>query len=183
MSLDRLVEEIRSRGEAELHEVEARLTTESKRIEQDRDRRVEEIGREAERQAEREATRERTQRVAAAKLHSRQKLYEAREARLENGLLETRELLLAYTATPKYAETLKRMFERARAELGNPVVVRGRAEDKALLRKVAGDSYRPEPQPIVGGLVAETPDGHRRLNLSFDSLLRLREDRVRALLS
>jgi hypothetical protein len=31
--------------------------------------------------------------------------------------------------------------------------------------------------------VAETPDGSRRLNLSFDELLRLHEDRVRELLS
>jgi len=32
-------------------------------------------------------------------------------------------------------------------------------------------------------LIAETPDGSRRLNLSFDELLRLREDRVRELLA
>jgi hypothetical protein len=33
------------------------------------------------------------------------------------------------------------------------------------------------------GLLAETLDGDRQLNLSFDELLRLREDRVRELLA
>ena len=36
--------------------------------------------------------------------------------------------------------------------------------------------------PILGGLVASTPDGHRRLDLSLDELLRLREGEVRELL-
>lgn len=183
MSLERLVEEIRSRGEAELKETQARLATDSQQIEEKRDRRVQEIEQQAERQGELEANRERTQRVAAAKLRSRQKLYEAREARLENALLTTRDLLRDYTSTPQYPLVLERMYRVAQAELGNGIVVRGRSEDAELLQKVAGKAFQTRSEPIVGGLVAETSDGRRRLNLSFDELLRLREDRVRALLS
>lgn len=183
MSLDRLVEEIRSRGEAELKEIEARRAAESQKIAAERDLRVQQLGEEAERQGALEASRERTQRIAAAKLRSRQKLYEAREAHLENALLETRDLLKAYASTPPYAQVLERMYRVAQAELGRDIVVRGRAEDAALLQKVAGNAFQPRPEPILGGLVAETPDGRRRLILSFDELLRLREDRVRELLS
>ena len=118
MSLERLVEEIRSRGEAELKEVEARLASESQRITEERDRRVQELGVHAERQGQLEANRERAQRVAAAKLRARQKLYEAREARLEHALDETRELLRAYTSTPQYPQLLDRMYRAAQAELG-----------------------------------------------------------------
>lgn len=183
MSLERLVEEIRSQGEVALREVEAQLDTESKRIAEERDRRIRELAEQAQRQGELEANREKTQRIAAAKLRARQKLYEAREARLEHALGETRELLRAYTSTPQYPKVLERMVQAARAEFGPTLVVRGRAEDSTLLKQVGGGSFQDRPEPILGGLIAETPDGRRRLNLSFDELLRLREDRVRELLS
>jgi vacuolar-type H+-ATPase subunit E/Vma4 len=183
MSLERLVEEIRSRGEAELKEIETHVTNESAKIVEERERRIREIGDEAERQGQLEADHERTQRVAAAKLRARQKLYEARETRLENALGETRELLRAYASSPQYPLALERMYRVAQTELGRDIVVRGRAEDAAVLQKLAGTAFQPHAEPIVGGLIAETPDGRRRLNLSFDELLRLREDRVRELLS
>ena len=47
----------------------------------------------------------------------------------------------------------------------------------------AGKGFDDTPAPILGGLIAVTSDGSRRLNLSFDELLRLREDQVRTLLA
>ncbi|MGI0130371.1 MAG: hypothetical protein ACREEC_09520, partial [Thermoplasmata archaeon] len=73
--------------------------------------------------------------------------------------------------------------EVATAALGRPIRISGRADDAAVLAKVAGKAFDPTPQPILGGLVAETADRSRRLNLSFDELLRLREDEVRELLA
>lgn len=183
MSLERLIEEIRARGEAELHETQARFTTEAAQVEAEGARRVQELGAEAERLGEIEANRQRTQRVAAAKLQARHRLMEAREARLENAMVETRELLRGYTSSPEYPRVLDQMYRRAQEELGSDLRVRGRSEDASVLKKVVGNAFDPRPEAIVGGLVAETPDGYRRLNLSFDELLRLREDRVRALLS
>jgi len=75
------------------------------------------------------------------------------------------------------------MTEVATATLGKQVRISGRAEDAAALAKVAGKAFDPTPQPILGGLVAETTDRSRRLTLSFDELLRLREDEVRELLA
>ena len=75
------------------------------------------------------------------------------------------------------------MVAAATDELGKGVRIRGRSEDAALLQKVAGKAFDPAPVPIVGGLIAATANGDRRLNLSFDELLRMREDRVRELLN
>jgi len=183
MSLEDLVEEIRRRGEAELQSITQARTTETARIVAERDRRVAEIRTEAARATEVEVARERAQRLAAAKLQSRKQLYEAREKRLAAAIDGTRELLEQYTTSSAYSPTLKRMLQTATDALGKSVRVMGRAEDAALLAKIAGKTFDPTPQPILGGLVAETSDGSRRLNLSFDELLRLREDRVRELLA
>jgi len=110
-------------------------------------------------------------------------LYEAREERLTNALAETRNLLTEFTRSPQYPAVLRRMFAVATDQLGKQVRISGRAEDAGLLSKVAGKNFDPAPQPILGGLLAETTDGNRRLSLSFDELLRLREDRVRDILA
>jgi len=183
MTLESLVEEIRRRGEAELRSIADRRAAETARIAADRDGRVEEIRAQSARATEAEVQRERTQRIAAAKLRSRKLLYEAREARLESAIAETRELLRDFTSSATYPNVLRRMCAVANEALGKPVRVSGRAEDVGLLAKAAGKSFDPTPQPILGGLIAETPDGTRRLNLSFDELLRLREDKVRELLA
>jgi vacuolar-type H+-ATPase subunit E/Vma4 len=183
MSLESLVDEIRRKGEVELQSIAARRAAETARIVADRDRKVEEVRSQSARATEVEVQRERAQRLAAAKLRSRKLLYEAREQRLEGAIAETRELLRGFTASPAYPAVLRRMCTVANDELGKSVRVSGRAEDAGVLGKVAGKSFDPTPRPILGGLIAETPDGTRRLNLSFDELLRLREDKVRELLA
>jgi len=183
MSLESLVDEIRRRGEAELAALTARRDEEVAKVAADRDRRLGELRTESARLTEAEVARERAQRLAAAKLQARKLLYEAREKRLTSALAETRSLLQEYTRSAEYPAVLKRMMVVATDSLGKQLRVSGRAEDAPLLAKVAGKSFDPSPQSIVGGLVAETPDGSRRLNLSFDELLRLREDRVREILA
>jgi vacuolar-type H+-ATPase subunit E/Vma4 len=183
MSLESLVAEIRSRGEAELRATETERTAEAARIAAERDQRVAAVRSEAARLAETEVARERAQRVAAAKLKARKLQYEAREARLSGAVQETRGLLREYADSDQYPRTLRRMVEVATETLGKQIRVKGRAEDASQLAKIAGKSFDPAPVPVLGGIVAETVDGKRRLNLSFDELLRLREDRVRELLS
>jgi len=183
MTLEDLVEEIRRRGEVELKSITDAEAKEAARLRADRDRRIADIRAESARATEAEVARERAQRIAAAKLQSRKQLYEAREKRLGGAVARTRELLTEFTDSPAYAPTLKRMYQAATEQLGKSIRVMGRGDDAAVLGKIAGKSFDPTPAPILGGLVAETADGSRRLNLSFDELLRLREDRVRELLA
>ena len=183
MTLEDLVDEIRRRGEAELVKISAERDHVAAGVASERDRRLSEIRLESERTSAAEIARERTQRIAAAKLQSRKLLFEAREARLARSIEETKTLLREYTGSSEYPAVLKRMLGVATSTLGRQVRVSGRAEDAALLQKVAGRAFDPEPRPILGGLVAETPDGSRRLSLSFDELLRLHEDQVRELLA
>ncbi len=183
MTLESLVEEIRRLGEAELLSVTRAREAEEARLDEERLRAVAEVRAQATRTGELDASRERAQRIAAAKLQSRQLLYAARERRLESAVRDTRTLLAGFPSSSAYPGVLRRMLAAATEALGKQLRVSGRAEDAAVLAKVAGKSFDPTPRAILGGLIAETPDGSRRLNLSFDELLRLREDRVRELLA
>ena len=182
MSLDRLVEEIRSRGEAERQQESERQAKEEAAIAADRDKRISSAQADARRRTDAEITRERARRVAAAKLQARKSVFEAREREMNDSLEQTRELLAEFTEADDYPKVVKRMVDYATAALGKGTKLMGRSDDAALLKKVAGASFDPTPQSILGGVIAESSDGARRLNLSFDELLRLREPKVRELL-
>lgn len=181
MTLDSLVEEIRRRGAEEAQAIADEEARTVASIARERDARIDELRRASAATSALETSRERAQRLAAAKLESRKKLYEARERRLVRSVASTRAILSDFTKSPSYPAVLERMLDAATDQLGKTVKVMGRAEDAGLLGKVAGKAFDPTPVPIVGGLVARTPNGDRQLNLSFDELLRLREDRVREL--
>jgi vacuolar-type H+-ATPase subunit E/Vma4 len=183
MALDRLVEEIRARAVQELAAEQARTAAEERQIAEEAERRAAEIREDAQRRAEAEASREVAQKVAGAKLQARKLVYAAREQRTAAQLAELRELLGEFTDSTEYPKVLKRMFAQTVEQLGKQVRVSGRREDAAVLKTVAGKAFDDTPQPILGGFIAETADGARRLNLSFDELLRLREDQVRTVLS
>lgn len=183
MPLDELVQEIRSRSDAEIREANEKIEAERRRLEEDRARRLAAIEEESEKQTELEVARLRAQKRAGAKLQARKLLYETREKRMTQSLEETRAMLREYAESPEYKAVLERMHEFALQELGKGLRISGRKEDASLLRGVAGKNFDPTPAPILGGVIAATADGARRLNLSFDELLRLREDRVRELLA
>jgi vacuolar-type H+-ATPase subunit E/Vma4 len=182
MSLESLVDELRARGEADLSAVATQREADLGRIASELQGKVAQLRADAAKAADAEAARDRAQRLAAANLAARRLLYEAREEKLDEGFEEVRRLLTGLTETPDYAALLRRQLATANQRLGRTVRIYGRADDAALLGRLAGKAFDPEPRPILGGLVAETPDGRRRLDLSFDELLRQRADAVRGLL-
>jgi len=182
MSLERLIEEVQVRNEAAVQAEARRQQAERDRILAERDRRIETLHGEIARQSEAESARERVQRLASAKLEARKRLFEAQERRTRAEIEQVRGLLGEFTGSPEYPKVLQGMVDLAVRELGRSVKVGGRVEDAPVLRTVAGKSYDPDPRPILGGIVATTPDGHRSLDLSLDELLRLRESQVREIL-
>ncbi|HKS59449.1 MAG TPA: V-type ATP synthase subunit E family protein [Thermoplasmata archaeon] len=182
MPLERLLEEIESRARQELDAFEHQRAEEIRQQLSERDRRIQQIRSEGERGGRAEAARENAQRIASAKLAARRMLYEAQEKQFADAFSRVRQMLADFTKGPGYAPTLKALYAYATSRLGKGTRIRGRPEDAALLRSIAGRNLSDGSAPILGGLIAETPDGSRRLNLTFDELLRLKEDRLREIL-
>jgi V/A-type H+/Na+-transporting ATPase subunit E len=182
MSLERLVAEIESRAQQQIASEQARFEKEQAEILADRARRIDAIRSETLRRASRDAARERIRRIAGARLAAKKLGYEFQEIRTQELLEEVKGQLSKYAGSPEYPKLLKRMYATAAGRLGRDLKIRGRAEDAKLLRSMAGAGYDDRPLPVIGGFVAETSDGTRRLNLTFDELLRLREDELRSLL-
>jgi vacuolar-type H+-ATPase subunit E/Vma4 len=182
MSLERLVAEIESRAQQQIAAEQARFEKEKAEILADRTRRVAATRAEILQRANQEAARERVRRTAAARLEAKKMGYEFQEARTQQLLDAVKAQLVDYTRSSDYPKLLKRMYAAAVSRLGKDLKIRGRADDAKLLRSIASAGFDDTPLPVTGGFVAETSDATRRLNLTFDELLRLREDELRSLL-
>ncbi|HEV2428579.1 MAG TPA: hypothetical protein VGV64_01875 [Thermoplasmata archaeon] len=178
MSLERLVEEVRRRSESELEAARAGFTEEARRLLEKREAELKAIDREAERLTALESARIRSQETARAKVTARKLVFEARQRAAVRSLEDARRRLADFTESEAYETLLERLYDYALDRLGKPLKVSGRAEDAARLRSIAGRGFLAEPVAIDGGLVAESSDGSRRLDLSFGELLRRREDRL-----
>lgn len=176
MSLERLVEEVRRRSESELAAERARFAEEAKKILAQRDAELAAIARESERSTALETARIRTSETARAKVEGRKVVFEARQRAAERSLDEARARLAEFADSSEYAALMKRLYGYAVERLGKPLRLAGRSEDLSILRALAGKGVSTDPLPISGGIVAETSDSTRRLDLSFEELLRRRED-------
>ena len=182
MTLERLLSEIELRARSELEAEERRAAGAASKILEDSERSASQLKAESERATQAEAGRLRSQVLASAKLQARRMEYEAREQRLSSALGDVRRILAEYTQSAEYPALLKRLYAHAVERLGKGIKIAGRSEDATLLKAVAGRSVLVQPIPILGGIVAQTPDGTRRLSLTFDELLRMRDDALRELL-
>lgn len=184
MTLEALVKEIETRSATEVRELEAKLEAERRALEESSHQEAARIRGEAEKRAQLDAGRERARIIASAKLQAKKVLFEAREKRTEAALEEVRGRLAAYAKGPEYAGLLSSMVSSGMAALGSDVKVLARPEDVPLLptktRSLVDDT---RPLKGMGGLIIEKKDGSRSLNLTFEELLRLREDRVREILA
>ncbi|MDG6939072.1 MAG: V-type ATP synthase subunit E [Nitrososphaerota archaeon] len=176
-ALLRAVEEKRVRTlgliEAE-HEARKREIAEAAR------KKVAEIAEAAGREAAALSRKEAERVLGAAKLQAKQKVFDATEQMLEQNMAEVRGVLSEISASASYKSLLKRMVRYAQGRLGKGMRVRCRREDKpffaAQAQKVKVDTA---DLKCIGGFVASDEAGTLELDLRFEELLRLNEEKIR----
>lgn len=184
MSLENLVKEVRSQAADRISEIRARTSTEKKAIEDERLKRATQVREEEMHAADRETHRETTRIVAAANLHAKKLITDAKERRIEQGYELLREKLLDFTKTQEYEKLVASMAIVGLEVLGDEARIRIRPEDLSRLPPYLQTTVlKDRPIKTMGGLIVESRDGRRKLDMTFEELLRLREDAVREILS
>ena len=117
----------------------------------------------------------------AAKLQSKKMVFDATEKMLENNLDALKQLLGDFANSKDYPEMLAKMVKYASRRLGGTVTVRSRPADAPALKKL-GVKVTSSDLDSIGGFRATSSDGTLELDLTFEELLRNREDEARALI-
>jgi vacuolar-type H+-ATPase subunit E/Vma4 len=179
MGVDALLNEVEQRRKRALEALEGEYGAKREEVKKRTEEQRAYIMEAAKREAAALAQKEKTRIQGAAKLQAKKLLFDATEKLLENNIEALKEALADYAESPAYSELLTRMARYASKRLGGKIKVTCRKEDEATL-KAAGAKIDSTSLNSIGGFKADSEDGTLELDLTFEELLRSREDEVRA---
>jgi len=179
MGVDALLKEVEDRRKKALDALEAEYSAKREEVNKRTAEQVAYIAESGKREAVVLAQKEVTKIEGAAKLQSKKLVFDATEKLLENNIAALRDAMAEYAASPAYSELLTRMAKYASKRLGSKIVVTSRKNDETAL-KAAGAKIASASLNAIGGFKADSEDGTLELDLTFEEILRSREDEVRA---
>jgi V/A-type H+-transporting ATPase subunit E len=179
MGVDALLKEVEDKRKKALDALEAEYSAKREEVKKRTAEQVAYIMESAKREAVVLAQKEVTRVEGAAKLQSKKLLFDATEKLLENNIVALRDSLAEFASSPAYPELLVRMAKYASKRLGGKITVTCRKEDESAL-KAAGAKITSASLNAIGGFKADSEDGTLELDLTFEEILRGREDEVRA---
>ena len=179
MGVDALLKEVEDRREKALEALEAEYGAKQEEVKKRTSEQVSYLMGSAKKEAVTLAQKEVTRVEGASKLQSKKALFDATEKLLENNIAPLRDALAEYASSTAYPELLARMAKYASKRLGGKIAVTCRKQDEAAL-KAAGAKVASANLNAIGGFKADSEDGTLELDLTFEEILRSREDEVRA---
>lgn len=180
MSRESFLQEIESRKKQELHALDLRLAGEKSGLEAKKENTISEIQRYYENEARIKSEREAAKIVEAARLQAKKVMFEAINKHLDSALNIIKDDLHRYSSSEEYKVTLRKMISYAKKNLGHDIKVICRKEDMSFLAEEVSvvDSIQ-----TIGGVVAQSEDGNKELDLTFEELLRIHEDEIESLIT
>jgi len=168
MTLESAVEAILEQGKAEANRVLEEARNERQRMLSEVRAEATKALAETEKAARIEAVRKRVQELARAELESRKIVLAAQKEALDkvyDGALERLGRL------SDNADILRRLLKANESEWRSGGEVYCSPRDEAVVRKIVGDSFAGTIE-CAGGVVIESADGTRRVDLRYETLLR-----------
>jgi vacuolar-type H+-ATPase subunit E/Vma4 len=179
MGVDALLKEVEDRRNKALQALDAEYSAKREEVKKRTAEQVAYLMDSAKTEAVSLAQKEVTKVEGASKLQSKKMLFDATEKLLENNISSLQQALAEYASSPAYPELLSKMVKYAGKRLGGKIVVICRKQDEAAL-KAAGAKVVSANLGAMGGFKAENEDRTLELDLTFEEILRGREDDVRA---
>ena len=178
MAAETLLREVEDKRKKALDSLDAEYAAKiddvKKRAEQEKQR----IQETAKRQAQELSQREKIRIDGAAKLQAKKMIFDATEKMLESNLGALKQTLAEWASSKEYQDLLPKMVKYASKRLGGEIRVICRQADAVALKK-AGVEIASSNLNAIAGFKAERKDGTLELDLTFDEILRGREEDVR----
>jgi V/A-type H+/Na+-transporting ATPase subunit E len=178
MSLETFIEEIKSRKGRELEALAVRLAEEKTALQFNKDNTIKTMHEYFSNEARLKSDREAARIVEAARLQARKILFDAININLDSAFEVIKEQLRSYTNSDVYKGALNKVIATAKKDLGPNIKVRCREQDRAPLSDLGVTVIK--TIQTIGGVIAESENGTKELDLTFEELLRIHEDEVKS---
>ncbi|MBI5228109.1 hypothetical protein HY988_05960 [Candidatus Micrarchaeota archaeon] len=169
-----LLAEGKQEAEAIIHEAERHANEMQKEEEQKHAAAVVEL----EKEIEKTLQERRNEKVAWARLEAKRITAEAKEDAVANAIEEFFSALEKMRKGNEYKKFMKNAAERIGSELEGNLVLHVVKGEKGLLPKVKNAEIKEDLEGL-GGILAESSDGKRRLNLTIETLFEAKRDDIR----
>jgi len=179
MGVDALLKEVEDRRKKALDALEAEYSAKEDEVKKRTAEQVAYLMDSAKKDAVTLAQKEVTRVEGASKLQAKKMLFDATEKLLENDISSLRQAMAEFALSPAYHDLLASMVKYASKRLSGKIGVVCRKQDEAAL-KAAGAKVISTNLSAMGGFKAENEDRTLELDLTFEEILRGREDDVRA---
>lgn len=181
MSIETFLLEIENRKKKEIESLEKDLAEKKSKLQTEMNITVKEIQEKFANESKIKAEREYARIIEAGKLQAKKIMFDAINANMQSAFTVIEKEIETYTKSPQYKKALETMVNSSKKKLGQNIVVHCRDEDKSSLKDLGvtiGKSIK-----TLGGIVAENKEGTKELDLTFEELLRIHEDRIKSFLS
>ncbi len=168
MALDTVIQAIQAKGKAEADEILAQARVEREQILSDVRAEASKSLADADVRAHQAADRKRVQELARAELEARKIALAAQKDVLDEVYQRT---LARLSALKENADLLRGLLKANQAEWKSGGKVYSNAKDEAAVKVVVGSAYAGHVD-CAGGIVIESADGMRRIDLRYESILR-----------
>ncbi|MFW6448993.1 MAG: V-type ATP synthase subunit E [Halobacteriota archaeon] len=174
MSLESVADDIREQARAEAEEIRDAADARAEEILAEAEADAEALVEKRREQAEREADQLREQAISSANLEAKQLRLRARRDALDD-VREAVEKRIAAIEGDERTDLTATLLEAALAEFDadEPLVVRGRQADDAMLESLADEDRLEVGEPVecLGGVIVEGTRTKLRVDNTFDSIL------------
>ncbi len=168
MTLETVIQAVQARGKAEVDQVLAEAKAERERMLSDVRDEAAKATAEAEARATATAERKRVQDLARGELEARKLVLAAQKEDLDEVYQRALARLANLKENPEFLRTLLAANE---SEWKGGGKVYSNARDEAVVKAVVGKAYAGHID-ATGGLIIESADGSRRVDLRYESILR-----------
>jgi V/A-type H+/Na+-transporting ATPase subunit E len=181
MSIETFLLEIENRKNREIESLQKDLAEKKSKLQAEMNAAIKEIQERLANEAKIKSEREHARIIEAAKLQAKKIVFDVIKTKMQSAVDVIRQEIEAYAKSPQYKKALEKMVNSSKKQLGQNIVVHCRDEDKSTLRDMdvtIGKSIK-----TLGGIVAENKEGTKELDLTFEELLRTREDQINSFLA
>jgi vacuolar-type H+-ATPase subunit E/Vma4 len=179
--LDIFIQEIENRKEREIQLLENTLAEKKTEIAEKKESAVKKLHEQYEVEAKTKSQKEFSRIVEAAKLSAKKILFETIHTNMDSTFEVIKDEMESYAQKPEYKNLVKKMINYAKSILGNEIIVHCRTKDVPILKEM-NISTGTSLNNTLGGILAENKEGTREVDLTFEELLRTKEDDIKSFL-
>ena len=172
MSLENIIREVEERKKKEMSRISAEYDARKQSLESETEKEISKIKADFDHRTQEESKSIEKRELDAARMEAKKILREKATELIELNLGKSMTFLNSIREYKGYDRILKEMAETSKKALGKGCTIRVASRDAGLLGDVKGIKVVEEEIDPFGGIIAESEDGTREMNLTVTTLSR-----------